>query len=74
MIQDKTALDDRNISIKLVCNFCSKTFIVKDIPLKGYSNWRQGTLIQNAMPEVDLTTRESLISGLCPICQDEVFG
>lgn len=39
-----------------------------------YANWKGGMLIQNAMPELDIETRETLISGLCASCQDKLYG
>lgn len=37
-------------------------------------SWRNGELIQNAMPQLDAQQREFLISGSTPEEWDEVFG
>lgn len=44
------------------------------VPRQQYANWRSGMLIQDAMPELDADTRETLISGFCASCQDKLFG
>jgi hypothetical protein len=36
-------------------------------------NWQNGQLIQNAMPNLDSTDREFLISGICGKCFDKMF-
>ena len=61
------------VDVRINCVFCAKTFKVKKIPMEGLHNWRRGELIQNALPTLNSTDRESLISQICPECQDEVF-
>ena len=41
---------------------------------EDYAAWRQGELIQNAMPYLSPAEREILISGFCGRCFDEMFG
>ena len=55
------------------CRFCGKEVEV-EVPIVGYWKWQEGELIQYAMPEVDMDTREYLISGMCPECQKDFFG
>ena len=55
------------------CPFCRKEAEV-EVPLEGFLDWRQGELVQRAFPTVSATVREFLISGICPTCQDKVFG
>ena len=62
------------INIIETCPFCKMTYVVYGIPAKGYTDWCRGTLIQKALPELCPTKRESLISGICPDCQDDLFG
>jgi len=45
-----------------------------DIPVEGWRRWRQGTLIQKAMPSLSRTDRELLLSGLCASCFDSTFA
>lgn len=43
-------------------------------PTLGLARWIEGAMIQDAMPELTATQRETLISGLCFTCQAEIFG
>lgn len=61
------------INIIETCPFCKKDYVVYGVSAKGYTNWYNGILIQKALPELSLTDRESIISGICPKCQDEIF-
>lgn len=62
-----------NINVGLTCPFCSEAHEV-EVSLVGYVIWKDGELIQNAMPNLTPTEREQLTSGLCPKCQAEMFG
>lgn len=39
-----------------------------------FENWENGELIQRAMPNLNPTEREQLVSHICPTCQARVFG
>jgi len=41
---------------------------------ESFANWANGMLIQKCFPELDVVTRELLISGMDPITQEEIFG
>lgn len=56
------------------CPFCGKDTVVKNIPAEGLFLYNQGELIQRAFPNVSPEYREVLLSGMCPKCQQEVFG
>ena len=60
-------------NVVMTCTFCRKFHLV-EVDLEQLEAWQNGELIQNAMPDLTLTEREQLISGLCPKCQAEVFG
>ena len=60
-------------NVVMTCTFCRKFHLV-EVDLEQLEAWRNGELIQNAMPDLTLTEREQLISGLCPKCQAEIFG
>ena len=60
-------------NVAMTCTFCRKFHLV-EVDLEQLEAWRNGELIQNAMPDLTLTEREQLISGLCPKCQTEIFG
>lgn len=53
-----------------ICSNCSDV----EVPAKGYMEWQNGVLIQQAMPELSATLREQLISGICGPCWDRSFG
>ena len=57
--------------IEVKCVRCGRVY---DVPVdkKEYEKWRNGELIQNAMPNLDTTNRELLISSLCGRCFDEI--
>lgn len=59
--------------VVVVCPFChAKTCV--DVNEKDYRAWlEEGTMIQDAMPYMDATNREVLISGICPTCQKKYF-
>lgn len=65
--------DKDNIMIRKPCVFCGVVWAC-NYPTKGYDKWMGGELIQKAMPTVPSTSREFLISGICPECQDRMFG
>ena len=60
-------------NVAMTCTFCRKFHLV-EVDLEQFEAWRNGELIQNAMPYLTFTEREQLISGLCPKCQAKMFG
>ena len=60
-------------NVAMTCAFCRKFHLV-EVDIEQLEAWRNGELIQNAMPDLTPTEREQLISGLCPKCQAEMFG
>lgn len=63
----------RNAVVEITCPFCHKAHYV-EVNRADYYRWRDGELIQNAMPDLSPTEREQLISNLCPECQEIIFG
>lgn len=61
------------MKIALGCVFCGKEHSV-EVDFDNFMQWKMGALIQNAMPELNATQREQLISGICPNCQERIFG
>ena len=61
------------INVEITCPFCGNDHAV-EVDLAQFEAWQDGELIQKAMPDLTLTEREQLISGLCPKCQVEIFG
>ena len=60
-------------NVAMTCTFCRQFHLV-EVDLEQLEAWRNGELIQNAMPDLTPTEREQLISGLCPKCQAKMFG
>lgn len=59
--------------VAVPCRLCSKVY---EIPLdfKGFTAWREGKLIQDALPELSMGQRELLISRTCDECWKRLFG
>jgi hypothetical protein len=54
------------------CSGCNQSFYLA-VTDEQIRNWRGGTLIQNAMPNLSDDERELLISGTCGTCFDRMF-
>lgn len=66
-------IEPGKVEITAYCHLCKSktTFLAsKD----GFEAWRKGELIQRALPELDRTQRELMISGTCPNCFDKMFA
>jgi len=61
------------LEVEVQCALCKRTYIVK-VPKDGYRRWLNGELIQNAMPNVPVESRELLISHTCSECFDKLFA
>lgn len=59
--------------LERTCLICKKKMQI-NVPAAGYIKWQQGSLIQNAMPELSVSDREILISGICGSCFDLSFS
>lgn len=55
------------------CPFCGKVTILplEDLAVAKFEN---GALVQDAFPELSATEREVILSGICPECQEKIFG
>lgn len=54
------------------CPICGKDSNIT-ITASEYIRWKNGMTIQEAMPKQLQQVRETLISGICSICQDSLF-
>lgn len=63
-------------AVAKVCPFC-KSITWVSVPVEAYEAWQMGMgmcmCIQNAWLDGSATDRETLISGICPECQKEIF-
>lgn len=60
-----------SVVLEATCSMCKKTKRIIVDPT-GYHKWLNGTLIQNALPDVPSQDRELLISGICGSCFDNL--
>lgn len=51
------------------CRFCGIMEMV-DVPTLGWLRWRNGELIQDALPDLSIEVRELLVSGTHLTCWD----
>ena len=58
--------------VQVDCNLCSKGFILH-VHEKDLADWREGKLIQDAMPYLSASERELLISNICEDCFTKLF-
>lgn len=58
--------------IDTICSRCRREAQL-EVSDAGYQAWVNGTLIQNALPELSEDDREILISGICGPCFDDMW-
>ena len=58
--------------ISAKCSECQTTKVL-EVPVEGLGAWRNGALIQRALPMLSDGDRELLISGICGRCFDAMF-
>lgn len=61
-----------NKLVTRICPFCKASTQIT-IPIPAYEAWAMGVCIQKAWPLGSATDRETLISGICPACQEKTF-
>ena len=59
-------------ALKSTCIDCKKTYIMFVNPT-DLADWKEGKLIQEAMPYLTSGQRELLISQVCGTCFDKLF-
>lgn len=55
------------------CTVCGSTTALT-LDRDKFERWQQGELIQNVWPEKTADEREMLITGIHPVCWDNIFG
>ena len=56
-----------------ICPFCGAESAVT-VTMEGWSNYVNGMNTQMAFPNLSVIEREIIISGICPKCQESIFG
>lgn len=63
---------DTAIVMNITCHTCGEMRSLV-VPRAGYNEWKGGTLIQKALPQMSVGDRELMISGTCSDCFDRMF-
>ena len=66
-------IDETSVTIDITCKECNTNHAIV-LDKERYIKWQTGTRIQIVFPEIDLDTRELLISGICGSCFDNLFS
>ena len=65
------------VRLTYACPFCGKETVI-ELNLEEAMDLADGLVkklhIQDIFPNMDVTTREVMVSGICQKCQDEYFG
>ena len=61
------------ITFYTICPICGKETHV-GVDSDDFKAWQNGALIQDVMGYLTPKERETLISGICPICWDKIFS
>lgn len=62
------------IVITSICPICGR-LVDTEVELEQYEAYMYGEMLaQDAFPTLSATDRETIISGACPECQEEIFG
>lgn len=59
-------------AIEVTCIECRQPKLLV-VPVDGYNRWKNGALIQDALPLLSADDRELLISHICGPCFDKLF-
>ena len=62
-----------NTTMNLQCVHCDETYQI-NLNYEDVQAWKDGTLIQDALPYLNADQRELLISKTCGSCFDKMFG
>lgn len=61
------------MQVSTACPECGDIGLT-EVPRQGYLDWRNGELIQRAMPELSAERRERLVTGICGACWGAMFA
>jgi hypothetical protein len=57
----------------VTCRMCDSVNFVSVVE-SDFNNWKQGQVIQNALPYLDVNQRELLQTQICGTCFDSMFS
>jgi hypothetical protein len=58
---------------KIKCIKCGRDVVIKANP-DDMQKWKEGALLQRAMPYLTADEREIMVSRICGPCFDKMFG
>lgn len=61
------------MTIERICPFCGKVTVIEVSEEQAFAFFFTDELVQNIFPEMEVSSREVLISGICEDCQREIF-
>ncbi len=67
----KIPVDATTTALEITCPMCNSTHIIS-VDTDGLKAYENGALVQQAFPNLDTYAREMIISGICPLCWDEM--
>lgn len=67
------SVEGGTITLQTTCSECNTRKDIK-VDQSAYMAWKNGALIQRAMPRLSEDDRELLISGICGPCFDKTFA
>ena len=65
-------MDETHAVVDVTCLKCNVNHTIV-LDKERYIKWQTGTHIQTVFPEIDVDTRELLISGICGSCFDLLY-
>jgi hypothetical protein len=68
----EVTVEGDTIVAKIMCVMCREDKVVR-VPLEGYTKWKAGMFIQEAIPTASAADRELLISHICNDCYGDMF-
>ena len=60
-------------NVEVRCSICGKQYIIT-VPHDGFIRWRNGERIQDCLPTLSNEERESLMTGICKDCWNNMYG
>jgi len=72
MIPHIVTMDENQAVIDIACKKCNVNHTII-LDKERYIKWQTGTPIQRVFPEIDIDTRELMISGICGPCFDKLI-
>ncbi len=73
MSSNATVAQEFDTTFAVTCRMCNSVNFVSLVE-SDFNNWKQGQVIQNALPYLDVNQRELLQTQICGTCFDAMFS